>query len=59
MRHRPAPPAHIGCNVYDTVQFEHDNDEAAIRQVHRINVPAIGAGFEVWQGNRLVYQHRT
>ena len=48
-----------GGAIYDTVLVEHDDDEAAIRQVHRINVPGIGAGFDVWQGNRLVYQNRT
>jgi hypothetical protein len=35
-----------GGGTYDTVLVEHDDDEAAIREVHRINVPGIGAGFD-------------
>jgi hypothetical protein len=48
-----------GGNIYDTLIVEYDNDESAIKQVHRINVPGIGAGFEVWQGDRLVHQYRN
>jgi hypothetical protein len=48
-----------GDNVYDTVNAEHDDDEAAIEHAHRLNVPSIGAGFEVWEGGRLVHRHRN
>ena len=48
-----------GGNVYDTVNSEHDDDRAAIEHAHRINVPSIGAGFEVWEGERLVHRHRN
>jgi hypothetical protein len=46
-------------NVYDTVHAEHEHDEAAIEHANRLNVPSIGAGFEVWQGGRLVHRHRN
>jgi hypothetical protein len=48
-----------GDNVYDTVHAEHDDDEAAIEHAHRLNVPSIGARFEVWEGERLVHRHRN
>jgi hypothetical protein len=48
-----------GDNVYDTVNTDRDEDEAAIEHAHRINVASIGAGFEVWQGERLVHRHRN
>ena len=46
-------------NVHDAVHAEHDDDEAAIEHAHRINVPSIGAGFEIWEGERLVHRHRN
>ena len=46
-------------NVIDAVQFEEDHDEAAIEHAHRINVPSIGIGFEVWRNDRLVHKHRN
>jgi hypothetical protein len=48
-----------GDNVYDKIDAEHEDDEAAVEHANRINVPSIGGGFEVWQGERLVHQHRT
>ena len=46
-------------NVYDTIHTEHEDDEAAIEDAHRINVPSIGAGFEVWERGRLIHRHRN
>lgn len=48
-----------GNNVYGTEYIEHPSDEEAIVAARRINVPSIGAGFEVWEGERLVYRHRN
>ena len=47
-----------GDNIYHTDYVEHEHDEAAIEAARRIDVPAIGAGFDLWQGDRLVYRHR-
>jgi hypothetical protein len=46
-------------NIYDAVHIEHEDDEAAVEHAHRINVPNIGGGFEVWEGDRLVDRHRN
>ena len=46
-------------NVIDAVQFEEDHDEAAVEYAHRINVPSIGGGFEVWRDDRLVHKHQN
>jgi len=49
-----------GENIRATHHIEHDDDEAAIAGAHRLNVlPHLTAGFEVWQAERLVYQHRN
>ena len=45
-------------NVFDALQLEHDADEAAIAEAHRLNVRSIGNGFDIWQGRRLVHRHR-
>jgi hypothetical protein len=47
-----------GKNVYSTFHLEHDSDEGAIEQARRLNVPGIGAGFVIWQDERLVHRHR-
>jgi hypothetical protein len=49
-----AGPSHL----YYAVELEMHDDEAAIEQAHRIHLQSSGGGFEVWQGNRLVYNHR-
>ena len=46
-------------NVYSRVDVREDDDAAAIQHAHRINIPSSGGRFEVWQGNRHVYQHRN
>ena len=48
---------HVG-RVFDAIEIEHDTDEATIEEAHRLNVPSIGAGFDIWHENRLVYRHR-
>jgi hypothetical protein len=49
-----------GENVCATRRVEHDHDDAAIEAAHRLNVlPHLGAGFEVWEDERLVYRHRN
>ena len=47
-------------DIYRTIYYEHDSDEAAIEEGHRRNVvPFLAAGFEVWQDDRFVYEHRN
>ena len=36
-----------GDNVYPTEYMEHDDDQEAIAVAQRMNVPSIGAGFDV------------
>jgi hypothetical protein len=48
-----------GENIYAMEYVEHDSDEDAVKEAHRLNVPSIGAGFEVWQDERLVHKHRN
>jgi len=48
-----------GQHVYATYYLTHDNDDEAIEAAHRMNVPAIGAGFDVWDDERLVHRHRS
>ena len=45
-----------GDNIYSTEHLEHDSDQAAIEEAHRRNVPAIGAGFDIWEDDRLVHR---
>jgi hypothetical protein len=47
-----------GRNVYDALQLERDTDAAAIEEAHRLNVPSMGNGFDIWQDGRLVHRHR-
>jgi hypothetical protein len=48
-----------GDNVYATEYLEHDDDKSAIEAAHRMNVPSIGAGFDLWDDGRLVHRHRN
>ena len=47
-----------GGNVFDRRYLDNEDDQAAVDEAHRLHVPGIGAGFNVWQGDRLVHQHR-
>jgi hypothetical protein len=41
-------------------EIDYEDDLAAIRGGHIINgAPPIGAGFQIWQEERLVYWHRN
>lgn len=48
-----------GDNIYLTQDIEHRDDAAAIEAARRMNAPSIGAGFELWQDDRLVHRHRN
>ena len=48
-----------GDNVYATEYLEHEDDESAIEAARRMNVPSIGAGFDLWDDERLVHRHRN
>jgi hypothetical protein len=49
-----------GENAYDTRYFGSYHDEGAIIEARRLYVPGIiGAGFEVWQDDRLVHRERN
>ena len=45
-------------NVYATEHIEHDDEQAVIDEVHLRHAHGIGAGFDIWDGERLVYRHR-
>ena len=42
--------------IYSTERVECADDGGAILRAHDLNVPSIGAGFEVWQEQRFVYR---
>jgi DNA-binding response OmpR family regulator len=44
--------------AFDSIELEGDADDAAIEEAGRIDVPSIGAGFDVWHEGRLVHRHR-
>ncbi|MGA8757223.1 MAG: hypothetical protein WB611_13020 [Stellaceae bacterium] len=48
-----------GGNVYATKQVDRDSDNDAIRAAHALDIPSIGAGFDLWEDERLVYRHRN
>jgi hypothetical protein len=45
-------------NVFDAIVIEHDSDEKVIEHAHRLDIPSVGAGFDVWHNKRLVHRHR-
>jgi hypothetical protein len=45
-------------HVVDAVQIGHATDEAAVEGAHRVYIPSIGAGFDIWHEQRLVHRHR-
>ncbi len=47
-----------GNNVYATEHVEHDDEQAIIEILRRRNAHGIGAGFDIWEGDRLVHRHR-
>ena len=47
-----------GENIYSVRDVEHDSDEEAIAAARRRYSRSIGAGFDIWEGERLVHRHR-
>ncbi|HTQ33500.1 MAG TPA: hypothetical protein VMI30_04970 [Stellaceae bacterium] len=47
-----------GDNIFSTHHVEEPHDEAVIARARRMDVPSIGAGFEVWESERLVHRER-
>jgi len=47
-----------GDNIFSTHHVEEPDDEGAITTARRLRVPSIGAGFEVWESERLVHRER-
>ncbi len=47
-----------GDNVYATEYVQRDDEKQLIELLHRRNAHGIGAGFDVWEGDRLVHRHR-
>jgi hypothetical protein len=47
-----------GGHVFDAIELQRDTDEAAIEEARRLDVPSIGAGFDLWHEGRLVHRHR-
>ena len=48
-----------GDNIYLTQRIEQQDDVEAIEAARRMNGPYIGAGFELWQDDRLVHRYRN
>jgi DNA-binding response OmpR family regulator len=44
--------------VFDSIELEGDADESAIEEAHRLDVPSIGAGFDIWHEGRRVHKYR-
>ena len=44
--------------VRDAEELDCDSDDEAVAFADDLNVPAWGDGFDVWQRERLVLQHR-
>jgi hypothetical protein len=42
---------------FDAIKIECGTDAAAIEEAHRLDVPSVGAGFEIWHEQRLVHRH--
>ena len=45
--------------VFDAIELQRDTDETAIEEAHRLDVPSVGSGFDLWHGKRLVHRHRS
>ena len=46
-----------GGHVFGVEGFAAEHDEAAIEKAHFKHVPAIGYGFDLWDGDRLVHSY--
>jgi hypothetical protein len=47
-----------GDNVYASESIEHDDEPALVETLRRRHTHGIGAGFDIWEGDRLIYRHR-
>jgi len=47
-----------GGNVRATEYFTAAADPEAIKAAHRMHVPGIGNGFDLWHGERHIHRHR-
>ena len=47
-----------GENVYATEFVRHDDEVALIDKLSVLYDHQIGAGFDIWDGDRLVHRHR-
>ena len=47
-----------GGYVYSTEYVEHDDDDTVIECLRHLNDHGIGAGYSIWEGDRLVHEHR-
>jgi len=46
-------------NSYEIDKFDCVNDDEAVTRGHKLKFPFTGAGFDIWDGKRLVHQHRS
>ena len=44
--------------VFHVFPLDQEADGGAIEEAHRVDVPSIGGGFDVWQEGRLIHRHR-
>jgi hypothetical protein len=47
-----------GGNVFDALEVDSGTDDGAIADAHRLDVPSIGAGFDIWHDSCLVHRYR-
>lgn len=47
-----------GNNRFAVHELDCAHDDEAVDKAHQLDVPFIGAGFDVWQNDRLVHRHR-
>lgn len=48
-----------GGNVREMQPIDAEDDGAAVAEAHQMQSPNIGAGFDIWHGNRRVHSHRN
>ncbi len=47
-----------GDNVYATEYVQHDDEKQLIELLRCRHAHGIGAGFDIWDGDKLVHRHR-
>lgn len=48
-----------GKNIRSTERFEAKDDATAIERALSLNIPSLGAGFELWREEILIHEHRN